>query len=307
MTLAFAEAVYQTVARDAGLSASECAVLAMLALMADEEGGCWPKQQTVADRTRLHVDTVKTVLRSLHAKGVIGKEKRLRDDGSETSSMIVMLFAAADLRGEKSGVSPPWEGRIAPPSPGAYDPGAPGVHDPPHESSLKSSEDSPPKSPKGDVPDSIRRIAVEIRAETPDRSRKRSSVDQVARALKRAVADGADPEHVRAALRAYYADADNARDDGRYAAGPHRMIQGDLWRDWTPDSLFDADGEPRPAGRAAASDSAPVPPGFIEHVWRTRLERWLQFRAWPDGCGSRPGFPGCEAPASILAEFADRL
>lgn len=291
MTLAYAEAVYRLPAK---LTASECAVLAMLALMADEDGACWPKQGTVADRVRLHVDTVKTVLRDLHTKGLIRKEKRTRDDGSQTSSMLVMTFPPADLKSEKGGVSPPTPGRMTPKTdeaPGAMRPGGAGADDPPHES---SPEDIPPKSPKGDLPASIRAVAGKIRDATPKAALHDASVGDIGRALKRAVDDGADPDEVAAALRAYYADPDNAREGGRFAKAPHRMIQADRWRTWVPD-LIDA-----------VIPSAPpaVPPAVmaahLERVWTSRLEDFNRINLWKPEYGPKPGQPGCAVPPHIV-------
>jgi hypothetical protein len=294
MTLALAEAVFRLPAK---LTATECAVLVQLALMAGEDGCCWPRQQTVAARARLHPDTVKTTLRALHAKNLIRKEQRLRDDGSEASSMIVMCFEAADLSPGKSGVTPPTRGSSAPTPPGVHDPGAPGANGPPHESSPESR--LPPKPPKGGVPGDIVELAAAVWAEAPRASRQRSGTADLERALNAAVHDrGGEPASILAALRSYWADV-GARDGGQHLKGVHRMVQQDRWREWIPE-----DDEPGPARAAGPPISAEAKAEIIERAWRGRLEDFTRIGKWNHGVfGPKPGELGCVVPPALLAEF----
>lgn len=287
MTLPYAEAAYLL---NEKLSPTEMSVLAMIALMANPGGECWPSQQTIADRTRLHKDTVRAALQTLSEKKLIGKAKRLREDGSTTSNMMVMLFEPARLGPGKTGAAPRASGSSAPP--GSTTRRRPAVHPGLEESSEESS--TPLKAPRGAVPVEVVEEAKALRAETPEKARVRSSVNEIARALNRAIGDGATAAEVRRALRCYYADEDCAREGHLYAKGPHRMIQGDLWRDWIPEDDEDAPGEPE---KVYAPE---VVAAHLDRVWTSRMEdfavgKWDRF-TW----GPKPGETGCAVPPHIL-------
>jgi hypothetical protein len=305
MTLAYAEAVYRHPDK---LSNVETSVLACLALMADPDGHCWPRQGTIADRVRLHPDTVKKVLVELAARGFIRKVRRSRDDGSQTSNMMELCFPAADLRTEKRGCAPPTPGSTTPvsenrlgvlrPPGGVITPGAPGVDDPPHESSGEESEENPP-APKGVSADILKR-SREILAETP-RKAKRCSVAVLAKHLSAAVKRKANPDAI--ALRAYYLDEDNAREEGRYCKDPAKMVSGDLWRDWIPE-----DGDEPAAAAPKVQLTEEQMAAHLTRVWTVRVEDYLRINAWNDQrYGARPGQPGCVVPAHVLAQFEGRL
>lgn len=57
-------------------SASRKVLLLVLANYADEDGICWPSQETLASGTELSVDTIQRQLKRLEANGVISRWKR---------------------------------------------------------------------------------------------------------------------------------------------------------------------------------------------------------------------------------------
>lgn len=70
---------------------SEKAVTLVLANYADGDGKCFPGQQNIAQQAACSDRTVRRVLESLEARGIISREQRRRKDGSRTSDIIVLL------------------------------------------------------------------------------------------------------------------------------------------------------------------------------------------------------------------------
>jgi hypothetical protein len=150
VTLGYVEAVYRL---EADLTPGESAVLATLGAAANSQGVLWIRRSVVAQRTRLHPDTVKSILQTLATKALIVKGPRFRDDGSQSANAIRLTFKAYELIPEKGGVTSPTRGSHAPPlsqdvtsAPGVQDPRGAGVLRPPLEPSL---EQRTPKVPKG--------------------------------------------------------------------------------------------------------------------------------------------------------------
>lgn len=73
-------------------SAAGKVVLLCLANYADEEGKCWPKQETIAAETELSERSVREWLQKLEDAGLISREKRRRDDGYRASDLIRLAF-----------------------------------------------------------------------------------------------------------------------------------------------------------------------------------------------------------------------
>jgi DNA-binding MarR family transcriptional regulator len=76
--------------RSKGLSTKAGNVLRVLAERADNNGRCWPSQDTIAEDANVSSRTAFAALKELEAAGWIERERRQRRDGSRTSDMITI-------------------------------------------------------------------------------------------------------------------------------------------------------------------------------------------------------------------------
>lgn len=124
-------------------------------------------------------------------------------------------------------------------------------------------------------------LVNQIWESAPAKARERSSKADVRRTLTAAIKRGADPATVAASLLAYYRSDDASKDDGAFAKGIHRMIEGDRWKGWSP-------------AATPAKTETPVD-------WPARLEGWVRERFWiPTMWGPDPSCELCRAPAELL-------
>lgn len=65
-------------------------VLVSLARFADEQGRCYPSQQTISDLTEQDERTVRRHLAALEEKGLIKRQERRRSDGTRTSDLFFL-------------------------------------------------------------------------------------------------------------------------------------------------------------------------------------------------------------------------
>jgi len=262
-------------------------------------GRCFPSQPTIAGRMNVSERSVREAINYLAEKGLIEVIKgggasvggrrsdayRLlfADAYAKAQPQIAEALAVVDFPAMTAGIQKPDipANRADFPAPTAGEP------------LLTSSKKNPPKSPKGKPDlsgngDAVRDAAMQIKAGAPGLARTRSTVDEIATALGAAIKRGGAADQITVALRAYYA-GDAAREDGRYAKAPHRMIEQDRWREWIPD-------DPPPGSIAP---KAPPPPDAI--AMALHLER-----VWKQQYGPQPVHPGCLAPPEILARFEDQ-
>jgi hypothetical protein len=75
-------------------------VLLALAAYADKNGQCYPARERLATETCQSVATVDRRLKDLENMGFIRRERRLREDGADTTSMVTLLFDADRLRSD---------------------------------------------------------------------------------------------------------------------------------------------------------------------------------------------------------------
>jgi hypothetical protein len=80
-----------------GLSPSEKVVLLALANYADEKNRCWPSQKRLAEMTGLTDRWVRKILSTLETRGFLTREKRCRDDGSQTSDVFQLRLTPPEL------------------------------------------------------------------------------------------------------------------------------------------------------------------------------------------------------------------
>ncbi len=80
------------------MGASAFAVYAVLCRMANNDTqNCWPSHATIAARTGLSVNTIRTGLARLAELGLVDVGERLRPDGSRTSNIYTLLEPETDL------------------------------------------------------------------------------------------------------------------------------------------------------------------------------------------------------------------
>lgn len=122
-----------------------------------------------------------------------------------------------------------------------------------------------------------------IWADAPPKARERSSKADVRRTLAAAVKRGGEVDGIIRALKAYWRSEDASKDDGAYAKGIHRMIEGDRWRDWAS----------APAGSATTPADEPI-------NWAMRMTFWRKDGTWLGAWGPTPREKGCQCPAELL-------
>lgn len=85
------QAVAWAIDQKAGSAAGKV-VLLCLANYADEDGKCWPSQETIAAETELSERSVREWLQKLEEAGLLTRTKRRRDDGYRASDLIHLAF-----------------------------------------------------------------------------------------------------------------------------------------------------------------------------------------------------------------------
>jgi len=109
------EAIFQALkAKD--LSPPEKLTLIALANYANQDDQAWPSQQKIADITCLSLASIKRALRNLEEKGLIGREHRIRDNGSRTTDLITLRLGVTVTPGMVSERHPP-PVTVTPPEP----------------------------------------------------------------------------------------------------------------------------------------------------------------------------------------------
>lgn len=126
-----------------------------------------------------------------------------------------------------------------------------------------------------------------IWAITPKQARLRTSHTDIKRALIAAFRRGGPPDQVRIALEAYYAADRQLENDRQYAAGAHRIINNDRWKEHFAQAL------------AVRSAAAPDP----LDAWRRRMRELVRNQWWDRDWGPKPGKDGCQTPPAVLVEF----
>lgn len=142
--------------------------------------------------------------------------------------------------------------------------------------------DVPPKSP------SVTKADIDAVWEaTPRPARARTSRKDIERSLLAAVRRGHAVSAIIAGVAAYYRSRDATKNEGEFAKGAHRIIEADRWQ---------AFAEP-------ASDQSSPSITDPNARWRHRCLAMSTNGYWnTNDWGPKPGRPGCEAPADILAE-----
>jgi hypothetical protein len=286
--------------RKAGSPSAKLVLLA-LADYADEHGYCWPSRATVAAECELSVRSVSDQFRALEREGLIKRDARARDNGSQTSNTIQLMIERhtplQDLQGGEGRVeAPPLQDLQGRPAPFARAPlqdlqGAPASLAPPEPplepielgtivpvaSAAPTATEIAPR--KADPWTRDEEFAALWEASTPEMRRRSKSKAKVwpewAKARR-----SAEPAVILLGLLAYLArDPDVGRTGG---PGLHLWLKDRTWLNWTGDD-----------GREAA-------PTWTDDQWATALDLWCRDSRWGDTLGPKPGEPGCRVPARLM-------
>lgn len=252
-------------------NATEKAILLVIANYADGNGRSYPGQQNIAEQASSSERTVRRVLESLEARGIIAREERRRKDGSRTSDVIVLASfqQAANLAGSDDTNRPSCPNQPATVSGlTSFEPS-----EEPLDSLSETSSDAPKLAKKRkDYPQAFEAVWREY--PTDANMSKKEAFD----AFKRL--DQADVAALAASIPAFRA---YCRSNPDYR--PIHMCRFIKFR------RFDG----------FAPQSQPVPD--IGARWEARLRLARERRQWPTvEFGPMPGQTGCLVPASMLAE-----
>lgn len=282
-------------------SASAKLVLMILADYADEHGRCWPARSTIAEEAELTIRSVSDQLKALEAAGLIERDTRTRDDGSQTSSTIQIRLDREPVK-QSAGegvqeIHPPVQ-TLHPPVqevpggvnqlPTGGEPRSP--REPPEEllelEATLPVASAPPDAPgparsKGDPWRSDGEFEALWQAATPEmRRRAKSKAKAWPEWLKAKRVD--PPAQILLGLAGYLErDPDVKRTGG---PGLHIWLKDRTWQAWT------------------GCGTAESPPSWTADQWAAAIDIWRQEGRWGDSLGPRPGEPGCRAPAHLLPE-----
>lgn len=152
-------------------------------------------------------------------------------------------------------------------------------------------------------------------------SRRRSGIDDVARAAEAALGRGAAADDLVVAMAAYCTAPRQLENDGQYAKGGHRILQQDRWREWLPDSIPERTrllgleatmrgkaGEEAAAAEVDARTQLEAEVGTIDAPGPRRQRSWMDDWqrnpfAWRREWGPAPGEEGCRIDPDIQREF----
>ena len=76
---------------DAEIGGTELLVLLSLADFANDEGECFPSLDTIAKKAKIGKSTLKYILKAFEDLGAIERERRYRENGSQTSTRYKIL------------------------------------------------------------------------------------------------------------------------------------------------------------------------------------------------------------------------
>lgn len=82
-----------------GLTSTQRVLLVALADMADESESCYPGQKRLARMCACDPGTVSRAMKALEQKGLVSRERRVRENGSRTSDRYVLAVGGDSLDG----------------------------------------------------------------------------------------------------------------------------------------------------------------------------------------------------------------
>lgn len=219
-----------------GLGPSEKLLLLVLANYADEHNRCWPSQSRLAEDTGLTDRTIRTVLASLEAKGLLSRVTRNRRDGSRGTDVITLELHRKDFPPEDIST-----GNLR------HDHRKSTTASPETVSGLTTFEPSrtviePPTSARG---------FVEFWRAYPEKVGKRAAEAAYAKALKRIGGDDAAAVILAGVMRAKH-QSDKWRRG--IIPNPATWLNQDRWEDAPAHQEFGHDRQPSPSPKREARE-----------------------------------------------------
>lgn len=274
-------------------SASAKIVLLVLADHADNGGLCWPSRATIAELTELSVRSVVDQLKALEARGLIARDERNREDGSQTSSFIQLNLehdeGVQELQGGVQELHPPVQdvhGGVQEMHPG----GARLALLEPTLEPLELGTNVPVASaaPSATTPMSEEPWIKDVEfaklweIATPEMRRRAKSKAKVWPEWRK-IRKATDPASVLGGLVAYLSGDPDVKRTG----GPGLHI-------WLRDRTFEAWACDEPTELGAA---------WTDERWAVAVGIWRAEQRWDDRLGPEPGRPGCRVPGPLIIEL----
>ncbi len=271
-------------------SATEKAVLLLLASFAGSDGACYPGQETLAQRACCSVKSVERALKAFEKRGWITRAARRRRDGSRTSDLIVICASPTAEQYENAQPDTVSDRPEPTRHPVQTNP-TPCPNQPDTVSGLTTFES--PGEPLGEharapgtpgLPSD--QDVAEFRAVYPDAGLVNASTDTLRLRLGVAAAKHGGVAAVIGAAKRYGAEV------AKFGSMPRSASN------WLVDDGLIQDN-------LAAPDTA----DRTDQQWRDELSLWRDHgqsepNLWRRRVGGpEPGQPGCKAPAEIQREF----
>lgn len=287
-------------------SATEKAVLLVLANYADERGKCWPSQRTVAKQACTSERTVRRMVADLEARGLLTRENRRRADGSRSTDIIVLaMFQQADnvstqpanLSGGGDSVSG------LPDSLSGHEPSDN------HQGRVRRA-DAQPRTPEK---------FEQAWSAWPKGQGRNCGKPEACRAWIGQMKAGADEGQMLAAVTRYTKSA-----EPEYALRFDKFMRDEVWREHAPPGPADertawaeriatwaADGTwLRAWGAEPGKPGCKAPPDLVKPAaavdWQARVQAFFASRSWSPAWGPEPGMAGCKAPPDLVKAAQER-
>ncbi|MEL6859287.1 MAG: helix-turn-helix domain-containing protein [Pseudomonadota bacterium] len=256
---------------DQRLTPLQCRLLGLIGSYLGKDHRAWPSQSTLADQLGVSRKAVNDGVKALKKYGYVQVEKRVREDGGQTSNCYFVLMDPRSRGGDT-----PSEASVTPLSPQGDTPCNP-------------IEVTPPVTPEGDThkKDPIERpnedtVCFEDAWKAYNRSPKKAHQKKVpaqkawAKAIKKA-----DPEIILKAIEREVEDRINPRGWIGSLPDMHRWLRDEGWQD------------------VNFPEQAPAPEPTRQD-WEQWANHLSTFGEWLPGSVPAPGHPDCKIPKDLL-------
>lgn len=256
---------------DQRLTPLQCRLLGLIGSYLGKDHRAWPSQNTLADQLGVTRKAVNDGVKALREYGYIQVQKRLREDGGQTSNCYFVVMDPVGREGDT-----PCEDEVTPLSP---------LGDTP----CNLQRVTPPVTSKGDTKkDPIERPKEECDFEDAWKAyqscklkagqTRKDAKAQWPKAVKRA----GSPERILKAIQIAVAEKNAAEGFAPNLPDMFRWLQKDRWQD---------------VEREVAE---PVAADVDIEAWREAMRKFVDHGTWPAFLGPKPGEADCRVPEGLL-------